>query len=159
MSNSSMFATGGLGFLVVVDMSNSSIFAMGGLGFLVVVLLLVIIILLTSKSKKDEQPEERVSTPITPSQGAARTTGGCPSSPYTYCSSDTINKIYIVDGCGPSNNLVEKLVREGKISGRNDPKVVNCSKNIDVCTAAGIRSYPSVKCDNAPSNIYEGFCA
>jgi hypothetical protein len=27
-----------------------------------------------------------------------------------------------------------------------------------VCTAAGIRSYPSVICENTPLNIYQGFC-
>lgn len=102
-------------------------------------------------------PKEEEKTPVTP---AAREepAAGCPSVPYTYCSSDTIKNVYIASSCGPSSRLVEKLTSEGKITGEDDPKVINCSENQDLCTAAGIKSYPSIICENSPSNIYQGYC-
>ena len=82
----------------------------------------------------------------------------CPASPYSYCSSDTIKNIYIVSGCAPSANLIRKLVAEGKITGEDDPKVIKCCKNPELCTAASIQSYPSVICESAPKTVYEGYC-
>jgi len=110
-------------------------------------------------SKEENKPVSTAVTPVTKAaEVAAPPAGGCPSTPYTYCSTDRIKKVYIISGCGPSSQLVNKLVREGKISGEDDVKVVNCSINRDVCTAAGIRSYPSVICENTPTNIYQGYC-
>ena len=80
----------------------------------------------------------------------------CPSSPYKYCSTDTIEKIYVVDGCPASKRLLGKLMQEEKITGEDDPKVVKCCKRPDLCP--GIRKYPSVSCKADPLLIYEGYC-
>lgn len=84
--------------------------------------------------------------------------GGCPLNgpPYTYCSTDTIDKIYIVESCPASKRLVTKLINEGKLTGEDDPKIVRCCKKPDLCP--GIRKYPSVTCKADPLLIYEGYC-
>lgn len=131
-------------------MNNTIIF--GGIGFVIIVILILLCLfyffMKPPKTKVIETPP-----------AAPPPTGGCPSSPYTYCSADTIEKVYYVNGCGPSTSLINKLIKENKITGMDDPKLINCSENKDVCTAAGIRSYPSVICSNAPTNVYEGYCA
>lgn len=104
--------------------------------------------------KEEEPPVEKERCPSVTEQPAT----GCPSNPYTYCSSDNISKVYIVSGCAPSANLIKKLTAEGKITGEDDPKVIKCCKNPELCTAAGIRSYPSIICANAPTSVYEGYC-
>lgn len=82
---------------------------------------------------------------------------GCPlNGPYTYCSTDTIEKVYIVESCPASTRLVTKLINEGKLTGRDDPKIVRCCKNPDLCPV--IRKYPSVTCKATPLDIYEGYC-
>lgn len=135
--------------------SDSSFIVMGIAGVVCCLIILavvsVLVYLFAKKEEKEEEEEEEEPAP-TPAEG-------CPSVPYTYCSTDTIDKVYIVSGCGPSSQLITKLTNEGKISGENDPKVINCSQNQDVCTAAGIRSYPSIICENTPSDIYQGYCA
>ena len=125
----------------------------------------VVYVFASKEEKKKEEEPTPATTPVTraaapeaPEAPPAEPAPGCPTVPYTYCSADRISKVYIVSGCGPSNQLVNKLTREGKISGESDPKVVNCSQNRDVCTAAGILSYPSVICENTPTNIYQGYC-
>lgn len=136
--------------------SDSSFIVMGIAGVVCCLIILavvsVLVYLFAKKEEKKEEEEEEEEPPSPPAEG-------CPSVPYTYCSTDTIDKVYIVSGCGPSSQLITKLTNEGKISGENDPKVINCSQNQDVCTAAGIRSYPSVICENTPSDIYQGYCA
>lgn len=149
------------------------ILIVGGI-FGVLIILAVVSILIyifatrEEKTKKEEEPEPAIAVaqPRATGGGAARTAGeepsapasGCPSVPYTYCSRDTIKNVYIVSGCGPSSRLIEKLTTEGKITGEDDPKVINCSQNSDLCTAAEIQSYPSVICENSPSDIYQGYC-
>lgn len=144
--------------------SDSSFIVMGIAGVVCCLIILAVVSVLVylfakkEEKKKEEEEEEPAPTPrlaVEPSPPAE----GCPSVPYTYCSTDTIDKVYIVSGCGPSSQLITKLTNEGKISGENDPKVINCSENQDVCTAAGIRSYPSIICENTPSDIYQGYCA
>ena len=109
----------------------------------------------TPAARKDETPVEKCPS-IKPPEESPR--GNCPSAPYNYCSMDNIEKVYIVSGCTPSANLIRKLTTEGKITGEDDPKVVKCCKNPDVCAAAGIKSYPSVICSNAPTTVYQGYC-
>lgn len=135
-------------------MNNLVIF--GGLGFVVVVILvLVCLFYFLMKPSKTTVIE----TPPAAPPPAPPPAGGCPSSPYTYCSTDTIKNVYYVNGCGPSTSLINKLISEKKITGLDDPKLINCSENKDLCTAAGIRSYPSVICSNTPKSVYEGYCA
>lgn len=83
--------------------------------------------------------------------------GGCPAGgPYSYCSTDTIEKVYTVGTCSASKRLVDKLIREGKLTGENDPKIVKCCKNPDLCP--GIRKFPTVSCTADPLLYYEGYC-
>ena len=139
-------------------MESDTALLIGGTAFGAIIILILIIVLAYFLTRPEKKKTPEVKT--TP---AARTeekpTGNCPSSPYMYCSSDTIKKIYISSGCSPSSSLIRKLVAEGKITGENDPKVVNCSNNPDLCTAASIRSYPSVICESAPNSVYEGYCS
>lgn len=137
-------------------MKRSSTLLIGGGAMLLIILLLILSsIFATAQKTTTTKPEEKK---ITTTTIAPAGRGGCPATPYTYCSSDTIQKVYISSGCTPSAEIIRKLVQEGKISGESDPKVVNCSKNPELCTAAGIRSYPSVICESTPTNIYEGYC-
>ncbi len=136
----------------------------GGIGGVLIILSAISILIYIFA--KTETPEVKTTEVQRPAAPAARTleetprapATGCPSLPYTYCSRDTIKNVYIVSGCPPSSRLIEKLIAEGKISGYNDPKVINCSQNQVLCTGAGIKSYPSVICENSPSDIYQGYC-
>lgn len=83
-------------------------------------------------------------------------TNTCPSNPYTYCSTDTIDKVYITENCSASMRLVNKLINENKLTGLQDPKIIRCCKNPNLCP--GIRTFPSVTCKLDPLSIYEGYC-
>ena len=150
--------------------SSGVILGIGGI-FGVLIILSAISVLVYIFATKEEKkttavvvPKKEERTPVTPAARVSeeeekeKPADGCPSVPYTYCSSDTIKNVYIASSCGPSSRLVEKLTSEGKITGEDDPKVINCSENQDLCTAAGIKSYPSIICENSPSNIYQGYC-
>ncbi len=152
---------------------SSKFIIFGVAGFvssLIILAVVSVIVYLFATKKKEETPAPEPEPAPEPAQQTRaavveecpqseptpKTT--CPYSPYTYCSTDSIKNVYVISGCGPSTNLLTKLTREGKISGVNDPKVIYCCKNPDVCTEAGIRSYPSVICENTPSDIYQGYC-
>ena len=157
-------------YLNLILMDEDILLIVGVIGGVLIILsaISILIYLFATREEKktvEEKPAARtVEEP--PREPAARTVeepprepaAGCPSLPYTYCSRDTIKNVYIVSGCGPSSRIIDKLTNEGKITGENDPKVINCSQNQVLCTAAGITSYPAVICENSPSDIYQGYC-
>lgn len=122
-----------------------------GIGITFFIMISVSIVFVFLFMGKEDSSKKLIETP-------PPATVGCPTAPYNYCSTDNIQKVYYVNGCGPSTSLINKLTSEGKITGLNDPKLINCSENPDLCTAAKIKSYPSVICSNAPTSIYEGYC-
>lgn len=93
---------------------------------------------------------------VLPEESPTTPGGGCPAGPYTYCSTDTIEKVYTVETCPASKRLVAKLIREGKLTGEDDPKIVKCCKKPDLCP--GIRKYPTISCTADPLLYYEGYC-
>lgn len=82
----------------------------------------------------------------------------CPLRSYGYCDEygSTIEQVYITSSCGASTNLVNKLISEGKLSGFDDPKIIKCCQNPEVCIAANITKYPTVICSN--DTHIRGFC-
>lgn len=116
------------------------------------------IIVATAKKEEEEAP------PVPPAAVKAdvaesKETGNprCPLKPYPYCPKEKIDNVYIVKSCGPSSKILRKLIDEGKLTGYDDPKIIDCGANPSVCAAAGVRSYPTVAC-NGKTTMYEGFC-
>jgi hypothetical protein len=141
--------------------SRSVMLGTGGIIFILIIIVFLFFFFSTSKKKAvvtSSSPSVPSTKTVEETPPTPPSAGGCPATPYTYCSTDTIQNVYISSGCTPSSQLVRKLISEGKLTGEDDPKIINCSENPDLCTAAGIRSYPSVICGNAPTSVYEGYC-
>lgn len=75
---------------------------------------------------------------------------------YPYCDiyNSNITKIYVADGCSASTKLLNKLIKEGKLTGMNDDKIINCTSNPELCSK--ITNYPTVDCSNDKGFI--GYC-
>jgi hypothetical protein len=84
------------------------------------------------------------------------TVAGCPMNPYPYCEAENIENVYVNLGCAASKSLIDKLIDEGKLEDINDPKIVKCCENPDVCRARGIKAFPTVTCNN--DVVIQGFC-
>lgn len=75
---------------------------------------------------------------------------------YPYCDiyNSNITKIYVADGCSASTKLLNKLIKEGKLTGMNDAKIINCTSTPELCSK--ITNYPTVDCSNDKGFI--GYC-
>ena len=94
---------------------------------------------------------------LTPDVTASPTAGnGCPTYPYNYCETASIEKVYVTSSCKASDDLIKKLISEKKLYNTDDARIVKCCKNPEVCNAAGVRGYPTVVC-SGNINI-TGFC-
>ncbi len=80
----------------------------------------------------------------------------CPINPYPYCPADEIDNVYVNMNCHASTSLIKKLISEGKLEDTNDPKIVKCCENPEVCRANGVRAFPTMKCKNDVT--IQGFC-
>lgn len=112
-------------------------------------------VIVPAAAKKEE--EEAPAPPVVKAESKETGNPRCPLKPYPYCPKDKIDNVYIVKSCGPSSKILRKLIDEGKLTGYDDPKIIDCGANPGVCAAAGIRSYPTVAC-NGKTVMYEGFC-
>lgn len=75
---------------------------------------------------------------------------------YPYCDiyNSNITRIYVADGCSASTKLLNKLIKEGKLSGMSDSKIINCTSNPELCSK--ITNYPTIDCSNDKGFI--GYC-
>ena len=145
-------------YLNLILMDEDILLIVGVIGGVLIILSAISILIYLFATREEKKTVEEKPAARTVEEPPREPAAGCPSLPYTYCSRDTIKNVYIVSGCGPSSRIIDKLTNEGKITGENDPKVINCSQNQVLCTAAGITSYPAVICENSPSDIYQGYC-
>jgi hypothetical protein len=94
------------------------------------------------------------------------TSGGCPQNPYPYCDAENneFSNVYITLNCHASTQLVKSFIEKGKLTGFDDPKIVKCCKNPEICRAAGVTKFPTVQCNDGGTvsspigRKIQGFC-